>query len=115
MTHKQLLKIVKEMARKEKKINEFKRRIRAKGKVIKKSLTKNRNIALKIQKDEDTYHFVVIKTHKERFALAESLKEGDYVSIQGISRFRAIICTQLKKIRKPEKQKTLAGFLKICS
>ena len=45
-----LLKIVTEMARKEKKIKEFKRRIRIKGNIIKKEITKNGNIKIVVQK-----------------------------------------------------------------
>jgi histidinol-phosphate/aromatic aminotransferase/cobyric acid decarboxylase-like protein len=103
----ELQKIASEMARKEKKVKEFKRRVRAKGKIVKKGLTKNGNIKLIIKKADDKYNFIVIKTHKERFELAENLKVGDYVSAQGVNRFRAIICTQLKKIRKIDETKQI--------
>ncbi len=88
------------LAGKEKKIKEFKRRIRVKGKIIKKGKTKNGNIKLIVQKADDTYNFVVIKTHKENYALAEKLAVGSFVSAAGIRRFRAVICTQLKQLHK---------------
>jgi exonuclease VII large subunit len=86
------------MARKEKEIKEFKRRVRLKGTITDKKLTKNGNIKLTIKKEDNTLNFIIIKSHKERFALAQKLEEGNSVSIQGIPKFRAIICTQLKKI-----------------
>ena len=95
-----LIKKLNVLAKKEKKAKEFKRRIRAKGRVIKKSKTKKGNIRLRIRKGDDEFNFVVVKTHKERFALAEKLKKGDCVKAEGISRFRAIICTRLKRIEK---------------
>ncbi len=84
------------MSRKEKKAKEFKRRVRAKGKIIKKGMTKNSNIRLSVQKGREKINFIVIKTHKERYALAEGLEIGDNVSAAGIRKLRAIICTQLK-------------------
>ena len=54
---------------------------------------------LSVKKGEDSYNFIVMKTHKERFALAEKLSIEQVVSIEGISRFRAIICTRLKQIK----------------
>ena len=110
MPRKELLKICMDMSRKEKKIKEFKRRIRVKGKITRKSFNKNGNLKLRIEKDDDAYNFVVIKSHKEKCALAESLSEGDYASAQGKLVFRAIICTQLKKIRKPGRQVCLESF-----
>lgn len=107
----ELLKIVTEMASKEKKIKEFKRRIRVKGEIIKKGLTKNKNIKLIVRKGDDKYNFVVIKTHKDKFELAQTLNVGDFVSATGVSRFRAVICTQLKKIKRiDEKQIKLEEF-----
>ena len=96
------------MARKEKKEKEFKSRIRVKGKIIKKGKTKKGSIKLIIQKDDDKYNFVVIKTHKENFALAEKLKVGSFVSVVGINKFRAIICTQLKQLHKMDESRQTA-------
>ena len=100
-----LLNTISELARKEKKAKEFKRRVRVKGKLIKKGKTKKGSIKLIIQKDDDKYNFVVVKTHKENFALAEQLKVGSFVSVVGISKFRAIICTQLKQLHKMDESK----------
>lgn len=100
-----LINTLKTLAQKEKKIKGFKSRIRIKGKLIKKGKTKKGSIKLIIQKDKDKYNFIVIKTHKKNFALAEKLKEGSFISIVGISRFRAIICTQLKQLPKMDESK----------
>ena len=97
---KTLLNTLTVLARKEKKGKEFSRRVRVKGKVIAKGLTKNGNIKLVVQKGEDKYGFVIIKSHKERYALAEKLAEGSLVSAEGINKFRAVICTKLKQIQR---------------
>ena len=106
-----LINRISELARKEKKEKEFKSRIRVKGKIIKKGKTKKGSIKLIIQKDDDKYNFVVIKTHKENYALAEKLEVGSFVSVVGISKFRAIICTQLKQLHKmDESRQTVLPF-----
>ena len=69
MIDRTLINKVSEMARKEKKAKEFKRRVRVKGKLIKKGKTKKGNIKLIVQKDDDKYNFVVMKMHKERYSL----------------------------------------------
>ena len=93
-----LIDTLKALAHKEKLGKEFSRRIRVKGKIIDKGLTKNGNIKLVVQRGEDKYGFVIIKSHKERYALAEKLTEGSLVSVEGINKFRAVICTKLKRI-----------------
>src|SRR3989337_740624 len=95
-----LINRISELARKEKKIKEFKSRVRVKGKIIKKG-----SIKLIVQKADDKYNFVVIKTHKENYALAERLEVGSFVSVVGISKFRAIICTQLKQLHKMDERR----------
>jgi len=100
-----LINTISELARKEKKINEFKSRIRVKGKIVKKGKTKKGSIKLIVQKADDKYNFVVIKAHKENFALAERLEVGSFVSVVGISKFRAIICTQLKQLHKMDESR----------
>lgn len=106
-----LINRISELAKKEKKIKEFKSRIRVKGKIIKKGKTKKGSIKLIVQKGEDKYNFVVVKTHKENFALAERLEVGSFVSVVGISKFRAIICTQLKQLHKmDESRQTILPF-----
>ncbi len=61
-----LQKIVKEMAAEEKKKKEFKRMLHVRGTIIRKSLTKNGNIKLRLKKGEDEHNFIVLKSHKER-------------------------------------------------
>lgn len=100
MIDKTLLNTLSKLASQEKKIKAFKSRLRVKGKIIKKGKTKKGSIKLIIQKGEDKFNFVVIKTHKENYALAEKLEVGSFVSVVGISKFRAVICTQLKQLHK---------------
>ncbi len=95
---KTLINTLSVLARKEKKAKGFQRRVRVRGKVIKKGLTKKGNIRLVVQKGEDKYNFVIIKSHKENYALAEKLSEDSLVYCEGINKFRAIICTKLKQI-----------------
>src|SRR3989344_1893080 len=88
------------LANKEKKIKEFKKRLRIKGKVVAIGETKKRNITLTIKKGEDDFKFTVLKSYKESFALAERLSIGKSVSAHGIPKFRMIICTKLKELEK---------------
>ena len=88
------------LAKKEKKIKEYKRRLRLKGKIMRKGATKKGNITLNVKKDENDYKFTILKSHKERFTLAEKLKIGQSVSIEGIPKFKMIICTRLKTMEK---------------
>ena len=96
MIDKTLINTLKAMAQKEKNIKEYKRRIRLKGKLAAKGTTKKGNIALTIRGGGEDDKFIVLKPHKERFALAEKLKIGNTVSIEGIPKLRMIICTRLK-------------------
>ena len=100
MIDKTLINKLTELANKEKKLKEYKRRLRIKGKIAEKGTTKKGNITLKIKKDESDYKFTVLKSHKERFALAEKLKVGQSISLEGIPRLRMIICTRLKYLDK---------------
>ncbi|MBI2137618.1 hypothetical protein HYU12_03810 [Candidatus Woesearchaeota archaeon] len=95
-----LIDTLKAIADKEKKLKEYQRRLRIKGKLIAKGRTKKGNITLKIDKEGEDYSFVVIKSHKERYALAEKLQIGRSVSIEGKPKFRMIICTRLKALDK---------------
>lgn len=107
-----LLDKLKVLAKKEKKLKEYKRRLRIKGRIVKKEFTKSGNIKITIKKDEDNYSFIVIKTHKERYALAEKLTIGKAVSAEGIPKFRMTICTKLKVLEKgisEERQERLVG------
>jgi hypothetical protein len=113
MPTNKLLETLKKMVEREKKIKYFKRLLRVKGVITAKSLTKKGNISLKIKKEEDECNFTVLKSHKERYALAEKLEIGNWVSVAGIPRFGTAICTQLKKIDKPieeGKQYTLKDY-----
>ena len=108
-----LIDTLKVLADKGRKIKEYKRRLRIKGKVIAKTTTKKGNITLKIEKDGEDYGFTVLKSHKERFALAEKLQIGKNVSAEGIPKFRITICTRLKtldKVGKASKQAKLDLF-----
>lgn len=89
-----------ELAKKEKKLKEYKRRLRIKGRIVKKEFTKSDNIKITIKKDDNTYSFIIIKIHKERYKLAEKLSIGNAVSIEGIPKFRMTICTRLKVLEK---------------
>lgn len=91
---------LKALADKERKIKGYKRRLRIKGKVKAIGKTKKDNITLTIEKEEQEYKFTVLKTHKERFALAQKLRIGQSVFAQGISKLRMIICTQLKALER---------------
>lgn len=88
------------LVNKEKKLKEYKHRVRVKGKIVEKGTTNKGNITLIVKKEENDYNFTVLKSHKERFALAEKLKINKSVSIEGIQKFRMIICTRLKALEK---------------
>ena len=100
MIDKALINALTEMANKEKRIKEFKKRLRIKGKVVKKGETKKGNITLTVKSGEDDFKFTVLKSHKESFALADKLAVGRSVSVMGIPKFRMIICTKLKVLDK---------------
>ena len=93
-----LIDTLKVLADKERKIKDYKRRLRIKGKLIAKGKTKKGNLALTIEEDEDDFKFIVLKSHKERYALAEKMQFGRSVSIEGIPKFRMTICTRLKAL-----------------
>ena len=88
------------LAEKERKLKEYKRRIRLKGKVIAKGVTKKKNLTLTVEKDHESLKFTILRSHKDTFLLAEHLKVGKSISIEGIPKFRMIICTRLKTIDK---------------
>src|SRR3989338_9871430 len=89
-----------EMVNKEKKVKEFKRRLRLKGKVMAKRTTKKGNITFTVIKEEEEFRFTVLRSHKERFALAEKLAIGKSVAVEGIPKLGIIICTRLKLMDK---------------
>ena len=95
-----LIETLGEMAKKEKQLKDYKRRLRVKGRLTKKSLTKSGNIKITIRKEEEDYSFIVLKSHKERFAIAKKLAVGKSVSAEGIPKFRMVICTKLKVLEK---------------
>lgn len=94
MTNKELLKKIRTLVIKEKKVNEYKKRIRLNGIIEKKSLSKKENIILTINK----INFTILKSHKEKFNLAEKLNINNNVSIEAIPKFKINICTKLKKL-----------------
>ncbi len=103
-----LINTLKSMAVKEKKKKDFMRRARIDGVLVKKSLTKNGNIRLEIKKGEISHKFIVIKTHKERYAIAQKLKRKANIYAEGIRRFSINICTKLsisQDKKKPKKNK----------
>lgn len=101
MIDKTLINLVKKLADEERKIKEFKDRIRIKGRITVKSLTKNGNIRLTVKRDETEISFIILKNHKETYFLAEKLSIGRSVSLVGIrKKFRMIICTKLKVLDK---------------
>ncbi|MFH1711198.1 MAG: hypothetical protein ABH840_02715 [Nanoarchaeota archaeon] len=100
MIDKTLINTLTEMAKQEKKIKEFKKRFRVKGKVVGKGVTKKENITITVKEKEDEFKFTVLKSHKESFALAKKLAVGRSVSVMGIPKFRMIICTKLKVLDK---------------
>ncbi len=113
MINTPLLDTLKVLVDKEKKVKEYKRRIRIKGRIIAKGKTKRGNITLKVEKEGEGYNFTVIKSHKERFVLAEKLETGRSISIEGIPKFRTAICTRLKELGREVakgKQAKLEGF-----
>ncbi|MDP2907023.1 MAG: hypothetical protein Q8O03_03720 [Nanoarchaeota archaeon] len=111
MIDKTLINKLESMAAKEKKTEPYKRKARMRGIVEEKSFTKKGNILLKIRKEDGELCFTVLKSHKERFATAESLALGRPVYAEGIKRFRGVICTKLKPLLKESdgsRQTTLA-------
>ncbi len=94
---KTLINLVHTMAVKEKKVKEFKKRLRLKAEIIDKNITKKGNFRLKVKKEDQEYNFTILKSHKEKFQLVEKLGIGTLVLIEGISKFKYIICTKIKK------------------
>ncbi len=111
MIDKTLINLVKELADKERKVKEFKSRIRIKGKIVAKSLTKNQNFKITVKRDDAEISFIILKSHKDKFFIIERISLGRSVSIEGIrKRLRMIICTKLKVLDKgidKSKQKKL--------
>ncbi|HIH32548.1 TPA: hypothetical protein HA235_07625 [Candidatus Woesearchaeota archaeon] len=91
---------LKALADKEKKIKEYKRRVRIKGIIITKGETQKGNITLIIQNDDGEYKITVLKTHKERFSLAQKFNIKQSVYVEGVAKLRVIICTKLKRLEK---------------
>ncbi|MBI5002963.1 hypothetical protein HZC31_06255 [Candidatus Woesearchaeota archaeon] len=106
-----LINLVTKLADEERKIKEYKSRIRLKGTISAKGVTKNGNIRLTVKKEDYEIRFIALKAHKEIFHLAERLSIGRSVSVVGIrKRLRMIICMQLKVLDKgidQSKQMTL--------
>ncbi|PIY59978.1 hypothetical protein COY95_04195, partial [Candidatus Woesearchaeota archaeon CG_4_10_14_0_8_um_filter_47_5] len=106
------------LADKEKKVKEYRERFRIKGKVKALGKTKKDNLTLTVEKDREEYKFTVLKSHKKRFALANRLQRGNSVSVEGIPKFRYIICTRLKVLEKglaEGKQGKLENYFQVVS
>lgn len=87
-------------AKKEKTIKSIKSRLRVKGILIEKSFSRKGNLNLKIRKGKDEYTFTILKSHKEKMERASRLLLRKSVSMEGINRFKAIICTRFKALDK---------------
>ncbi len=114
MTASPLMDVLETLLAKEKKTKEFRKRLRLRGKVTAKAMTKSNNISLTVEKDKEEYKFTILRSHKERYSLAEKIRTGQSVSIDGIPKFKWIICTRLKILEKgiaEGRQEKLAGFL----
>ena|SRR3989344_2158648 len=98
----ELLQTLHAMVEKKNKKNSFRTRARIKGRITKKNVTKNNNITLTIKRGEREINFLVLKHHKNKFALAQKLNINNPVFAEGIRKFRFIICTKLnlKQIRR---------------
>lgn len=102
-----LIKTLDKMATQEKWI----RKARHKGAIIKKKLTKKKNVLLVIKKPEYNINVVVTKNRKKEFELAESLKVGDNISVVGEKKVNLVICDRLKKINiESEKQTQISKY-----
>jgi len=77
------------------KSKEFKKKLRIRGKLQEKSLTKKGNIKLKITKGENVFRIVVLQSHKEKFKLAENLLVNSSVYAEGLPKLGFILCTKL--------------------
>ena len=100
MIDRTLINILDGMVKEKKQKDFYRTRPRIKGRIIEKKTTKKGNIHLTIQKGDKEVSFTILKTHKERFALAEKLAVGNTVSAAGIPKFRMNICTQLQPVLK---------------
>ena len=105
MIDKTLLNNLKILASKEKKRKQFIKRARIKGKITGKSLTKKGNIRITAEKDEDKYNFIVLKSHKDRYSLAERLTNDNYIYAEGVKKLRMIICTKLNQIERVDESR----------
>ena len=63
------------------------------------------------ERDNQQYNFTILKSNKDKFQLVEKLSSDAYVSIEGIHKFKFIICTRLKQINNLDESKQLKlGF-----
>ena len=71
------------------------------------------NIKLEVKRGDDEFDFIILKSHKETFALANKLTINRSVYAEGISNLRMTICTKLKTLDKgadDSKQVKLGSF-----
>ena len=95
-----LINTLHEMAVQEKKISVFKKRLRVKGILISKTLTKKCNFKIKVRRGDNEFNFIILKSHKDKVALVESLHTGKSISVTALPKFKMNICTQIKVLAK---------------
>ena len=87
-------------AKNEKEINNIKSRLRIRGKITAKSVSKKGNLKILVKRGKKEYTFTILKTHKEKFIALEKIPLNTSISMEGISTLRAIICTRFKVLKK---------------
>ena len=90
-----LLNRLEKLCAEQQKSKEFKKRLRIKGKIQEKSLTKKGNLKLRIKKGENVFKIVVLQNHKEKFKLAENMVVNSSVYAEGLPKLGFILCTKL--------------------
>lgn len=108
-----LINVLHEMVVQEKKVNAFRKRLRVKGTFVSKTLTKKGDLKIKIRAGEEEIKFIILKTHKDKVSLVNSLAVGRSISVVAIPKFKMNICTQIKILDKPVmkgKQSKLSEF-----
>lgn len=97
---KTLMNLTKELADKERKIKEFKNRLRCKGRVTGITYTKKGHLKLTLKNKRGEFSCIILRTHMESYILAQKASIGTPVSIQAIPKLRMNICTKLKILTK---------------
>jgi len=102
-----LINILKKEVEREKWIN----KLRIKGVVIKKRITRKGSFMFTVKTRKSEYDIVVPKFRKKEFEIAESINEGDSIKATGDKSIGVIFCDRIEKLGKPvelnEKQSKL--------